>query len=92
VVKRGLPVDSPGLTTTRAPFIEHERQEGHVFIEQPYELYSEANHEAWRRLFARLHPRWDRCANDHFLAGIDALCLDPMRIPRLRDVNKFLRL
>ena len=91
MVKRDLPVDSPGLTTKQAPFIEHERQEGHVFIEQPYELYSEANHEAWRKLFARLRPRWDRYANDHFLAGIDALCLDPTCIPRLRDVNKFLR-
>ncbi|HWE53605.1 MAG TPA: phenylalanine 4-monooxygenase [Bryobacteraceae bacterium] len=80
-----------GLTTSKAPFIEHEREEGHIFIEQPYELYSEANHEAWRRLFARMQPRWERYANDHFLAGIDALCLDPARIPRLKEVNRFLK-
>ncbi len=91
VAKNDVPVDSPGLTTARAPFIEHERHKGHVFIEQPYALYSEANHEAWRKLFSRLRPRWDLYANDHFLAGIGALCLDPTHIPRLRDVNKFLK-
>lgn len=80
-----------GLTTNHAAFIEHERDEGHVFIEQPYELYSEANHEAWRRLFSRLRPRWDLYANDHFLAGIEALRLDPTRIPHLREVNRFLK-
>lgn len=80
-----------GLTTHSAPFVEHERDEGHVFIEQPYELYSEDNHEAWRRLFSRLRPRWDLYANDHFLAGIEALWLDPARIPHLREVNRFLK-
>jgi phenylalanine-4-hydroxylase len=83
--------EAPGLTTQKAPFVEQERREGHVFIEQPYELYSEANHEAWRKLFSRLRPRWDRYANDHFLAGIQSLCLDPNRIPQLKDVNRFLR-
>ncbi len=82
--------ESGGLTTARAVFIEHERQEGHVFIEQPWALYSEANHEAWRKLFAHMRPRWDRYANDRFLAGIHSLCLDPDRIPNLKDVNKFL--
>ena len=64
---------------------------GPIFIDQPYELYTEVNHETWRRLFARMRPRWDRYANDHFLAGIDSLCLDPGRIPRLKDVNQFLK-
>ena len=82
--------ESSGLTTTRAPFIEHERQEGHVFIDQPWELYTEENHEAWRKLFARIRPRWDRYANHRFLAGINSLCLDPAHIPHLKDVNKFL--
>jgi phenylalanine-4-hydroxylase len=88
VVKHDL---ANGLTTSQAPFIEQEREEGHIFIEQPYALYSEANHEAWRRLFARMQPRWDRYANDHFLAGINSLCLDPARIPRLNEVNRFLK-
>jgi phenylalanine-4-hydroxylase len=83
--------ETNGLTTTKAPFIEQERREGHIFIEQPYELYSEANHEAWRNLFSRLQPRWERYANDHFLAGIQSLCLDPDRIPHLNAVNQFLK-
>jgi phenylalanine-4-hydroxylase len=80
-----------GLTTRHADFIEHERQEGHIFIDQPWELYSGENHQAWQKLFTRLRPRWTRYANDHFLAGIDALALDPTHIPRLSHVNRFLK-
>ena len=47
---------SIGLTTTRAPFIEQAQAEGELYIHQPYELYSEDNHDAWRRLFARMKP------------------------------------
>jgi phenylalanine-4-hydroxylase len=90
VEKHGSQAESCGLTTARASFIEHERRQGHIFIEQPYDLYSEANHEAWRKLFSRMRLRWDRYANDHFLAGIDSLCLDPTHIPDLKDVNRFL--
>lgn len=61
------------------------------FIQQNYDRYTEADHEAWRRLFARMLPRWDRYANSHYLEGIHALCLDPHHIPRLEDVNRFLR-
>ena len=79
-----------GLTTTRAPFIEQAQAEGRLYISQPYELYTEANHEAWRRLFTRMGDRWRRYANPRFLQGIDNLCLDPNRVPRLEDVNRFL--
>ncbi|HKE28518.1 MAG TPA: phenylalanine 4-monooxygenase [Bryobacteraceae bacterium] len=79
---------SPGLTTGHAPFIEESRSRGDLYITQPYELYSEENHEAWRRLFARIRPRWERYANDHFLRGIEALHLPPDRIPRLSEVNQ----
>ena len=70
-----------GLTTTRAPFIEQAQEEGRLYIHQPYELYSEANHEAWRRLFTRLEDRWRRYANARFLLGIDNLGLDATRVP-----------
>ena len=80
-----------GLTTNRAPFIDAAQQRGEIYIHQPYELYSEENHEAWRRLFARMAPRWGRYANPHFLKGIDSLCLDPLRVPKLDDVNRFLK-
>lgn len=79
-----------GLTTTQAPFIEEARERGELYIFQPYDLYSVENHEAWKKLFARMQPRWERYANEHFQQGIDSLCLDPDRVPRLDDVNKFL--
>lgn len=79
-----------GLTTTEAPFIEQAVAAGQTYIEQPYELYSEENHDSWRRLYARMLDRWERYANPHFLAGISNLCLNPERVPRLEDVNKFL--
>ncbi|PYT21085.1 MAG: phenylalanine 4-monooxygenase [Acidobacteria bacterium] len=84
-------VEPPGLTTNRAPFIDEAQQKGEIYIRQPYELYSDENHEAWRRLFARMEPRWDRYANPHFLKGIHSLCLDPLQVPKLEDVNKFLK-
>ena len=79
-----------GLTTTEAPFIEAAQAHGQLYIHQPYELYTDENQEAWRRLYGRMRPRWERYANTHFLDGIRALCLDPQRIPKLEDVNRFL--
>jgi phenylalanine-4-hydroxylase len=84
-------LESQGLTTNHSHFIEHSRETGQVFIQQPYELYSEENHEAWRRLYARMVPRWDRYANTHYLDGVHSLCLDPTHVPRLEDVNRFLK-
>jgi phenylalanine-4-hydroxylase len=85
-----VPSSGPGLTTTEAPFIEQARRHGEIYIEQPYELYSAENHQAWRKLYARMLPRWERYANEHFLSGIRSLCLDPDCIPRLSEVNRFL--
>lgn len=79
-----------GLTTTEAPFIEAAQARGQLYIHQPYELYSDENHESWRLLFGRMQPHWERYANEHFLEGIRALCLDPRRVPKLDDVNRFL--
>jgi len=79
-----------GLTTTRAPFIEAAQANGELYIHQPYDLYSDANHEAWRQLYHRMEDRWQRYANPRFLEGIGSLCLDPARVPRLDDVNRFL--
>ena len=79
-----------GLTTTQAPFIEQAQSEGQLYIHQPYELYSEENHEAWRRLYARMEDRWRLYANERFMQGIDTLCLNPERVPRLEEVNRFM--
>lgn len=79
-----------GLTTTKAPFIENAQKAGQMFIHQPYELYSEDNQEAWRKLYALLSPKWKRFANAKFKEGIASLCLKPDRIPTLEEVNGFL--
>lgn len=79
-----------GLTTTKAPFIEDAVNSGQLYIHQPYELYSEENHEAWRRLYASMHEKWAKYANEKFQQGIESLCFDPDRIPKLEDVNQFL--
>ena len=79
-----------GLTTNEAPFIEQARHDSQLYVTQPYELYSDENHDAWRRLYERLRPRWERYANEHFLEGIRALRLDPMCVPRIANVNRFL--
>jgi phenylalanine-4-hydroxylase len=87
-----MPVSvAEGLTTNEAPFIEQARRSGNLYIRQPYELYSEENHEAWRRLYSRMSSRWDQYANPDFLNGIHALGLRPDRIPRLEEVNRFLK-
>jgi phenylalanine-4-hydroxylase len=80
-----------GLTTGHAPFVEAARDRGDLYISQAYELYSEENHEAWKRLFARMQPRWERFGNPTFLRGLDALALPSDRIPRLADVNRRLQ-
>ena len=80
-----------GLTTGNAPFVEEARHRGELYISQVYELYSEENHEAWRRLYARIRPRWEQYGNEFFLRGIEALHLPTDRIPRLSEINAFLK-
>jgi len=79
-----------GLTTNQAPFIEQARAEGELYIQQPYELYSEANHRAWQKLFQRMQGPWQKYGNPWFLEGLAALSLPPDRVPRLSEVNAFL--
>src|SRR2546421_1261875 len=81
----------PGLTTTKAPFVEEAHHRGELFITQPYEMYSEENQEAWRSLYARIQERWHKYANEWFLQGLEALHLRQDRIPRLEEVNTFLK-
>ena len=93
VSDRGVlaPVVGRDLTTGRAEFIERAQTRGELFIEQRYELYSEANQETWRRLYRALAGRWEQYAHPRFLDGVARLGLDPDRIPRLADINRFLR-
>jgi phenylalanine-4-hydroxylase len=61
------------------------------FIDQPVDVYTPADHKAWELLYSRMTPHWKKYANEHFLKGIDSLVLQPDRIPRLEDVNRFLQ-
>ncbi|HEX6537321.1 MAG TPA: phenylalanine 4-monooxygenase [Gemmatimonadaceae bacterium] len=79
-----------GLTTGKAPFIERAQADGQLYIHQPYELYSEANHATWRALRGRMEERWARYANPRFLQGVEILQLDWEKVPRLEDINKFM--
>jgi phenylalanine-4-hydroxylase len=79
-----------GLTTTKAPYIEQAVLNGEMYIEQPYELYSAENHDTWQRLYARMQALWHRHANRRFLDGLDTLCFEATRVPRLEDVNRFM--
>lgn len=60
------------------------------FIEQDYDAYSLEDHATWQRLYSRMLPEWERCANPRFLEGIASLHLDPARVPKLDEVNRFL--
>jgi phenylalanine-4-hydroxylase len=81
---------APGLTTRMAPFVEAAQARGELYITQPHEQYSEANHETWRRLYERMTPRWEQYATGAYLDGLAALRLDPTRVPRLEHVNQFM--
>lgn len=85
-----LRIEAVGLTTTKAPFIEDAKKNGKVYIQQPYELYSEANQDTWRRLYRKIRPKWERYANKKFMEGVENLMLSPDAIPRLDDINNFL--
>lgn len=80
-----------GLTTTKSPFIEKAQLDGQRFIHQPYELYSEENHKAWASLYSRMQDSWKRYANPKFLEGVSKLNLDPNRVPKIDDINVFLK-
>jgi phenylalanine-4-hydroxylase len=80
-----------GLTTTKAAFIEDAKAHGEIYIHQPYELYSADNHATWARLIARMHDRWERFANHRYLEGLETLHLPADRVPRLDDVNRFMK-
>ncbi|MFT4552388.1 MAG: phenylalanine-4-hydroxylase, partial [Chlamydiales bacterium] len=62
-----------------------------LYIHQPYELYSEENHETWRLLYKRIQPRWQEYATTEFLRGLEILNLNPERIPKLEEVNASLK-
>ena len=84
-------MEGVGLTTTKAPFVEEAKAGGQIYITQPYQLYSAENHATWRRLWTRMQERWQRYANHRYLHGLEVLSLDPGRVPRIEEVNRFMQ-
>ncbi len=80
----------PGLSTVTAAIPETACSGGETVTQQHYELYSEADHSAWRYLYSRHRELWAQHANERFLEGLQGLRLPEERVPRLEDVTAFL--
>lgn len=59
-------------------------------VEQPWDAYSAADHEVWRRLYERQRRILVGRACDEFLAAQDAMGMTPARIPKFSDMNAVL--
>lgn len=59
-------------------------------IEQPWEGYSDIDHDVWRQLYERQRALLVGRASDEFLAAQDAMGMTPDRIPRFSELNKVL--
>ena len=59
-------------------------------IEQPWEGYSDIDHDVWRQLYERQRALLVDRASDEFLAAQDAMGMTPDRIPRFSELNKVL--
>ncbi len=60
-------------------------------IDQPWEGYSDADHEVWRILYQRQRELLVGRASDEFLAAQDAMGMTPDRIPKFADLNAVLK-
>jgi len=78
---------TPDLTTGTSEYVMSQRVLNSRSIRQPYELYSAENQEAWRKLYSRMEPQWERFATEVFMEGRHKLDLRTDAVPRLSDVN-----
>lgn len=76
---------TPDLTTGTSEYVTTLRAAHERFIRQPYALYSEENHETWRRLYTRMEPQWEKFATPVFLEGRTNLELRADAVPQLHD-------
>jgi phenylalanine-4-hydroxylase len=60
-------------------------------VEQPWDDYTAADHDVWRRLYERQRTLLVGRAADEFLAAQDAMGMTPDRIPRFSDMDSALR-
>lgn len=59
-------------------------------VEQPWNDYSDTDHEVWAKLYRRQRELLVGRASDEFLAAQDAMGMTPDRIPKFDDLNKVL--
>ncbi len=60
-------------------------------VEQPWDDYSEADHDVWRQLYERQRQLLVGRASDEFLAAQDAMGMTPDRIPKFSELNAVLK-
>ena len=60
-------------------------------VEQPWDDYTAADHDVWRRLYERQRTLLIGRAADEFLAAQDAMGMTPDRIPKFSDMDSALR-
>jgi phenylalanine-4-hydroxylase len=61
-----------------------------MVIPQPYERYSEADHEAWRRVVKQRMEQLEEDGSDVFLRGLASIELPLDRVPELDRINALL--
>lgn len=60
-------------------------------VEQPWDSYTETDHQVWAQLFKRQKAVLPGRASDEFLAALAAMEMTPDRIPKFDDLNAILR-
>ena len=59
-------------------------------VEQPWDSYSETDHDVWRQLYKRQREILPGRASDAFLRAQDTMGMTPDRIPKFSDLNRVL--
>ena len=60
-------------------------------VEQPWDTYTDTDHQVWAQLFERQKAVLPGRASDEFLSALAAMEMTPDRIPRFDDLNPILR-
>ncbi|MDO5609674.1 MAG: phenylalanine 4-monooxygenase [Pseudomonadota bacterium] len=60
-------------------------------VEQPWDGYSDTDHDVWRQLYERQRRLLVGHASDEFLAAQDAMGMSAERIPKFAEINAVLK-
>ena len=60
-------------------------------VEQPWDTYTDTDHQVWAQLFERQKAVLPGRASDEFLSALAAMEMAPDRIPKFDDLNPILR-